>query len=229
MNHTRDLSRVRRVLRRRGEDAKRGRNECKRCRTNLINGDIDATALFSPLRINTTGSIFSFPLIEKPSFPLALLYFSFYCDLLFASYIAFLRENLSFFLSRDSLSVTRTLSFSLSRMRAFLGGEGARPGAAVSKYDTGIGYKETINHTQARVNGTRPLWEPLSGRFLRGYLDGQIEEERERGSANIAKSHQSCNIIQIQIRRIFIISSALLSTNFPFRNREENSRGRANL
>lgn len=44
-----------------------------------------------------------------------------------------------------------SLSLSLSVARAFSSGlKGRDPGATVSKYDTGIGYKETINHSSTR-------------------------------------------------------------------------------
>lgn len=171
MNHTRDPSRVHRVLRRRREGAKRGRNERERCRSNLINGDIDTTMLFFLPRVNITGTIFTSLLNKKPSSP------PFFRIILFSIPLRSSSRELVFF-QVEILSLSPSLLFFTFIRTLFSEAKGRDP--AVSKYDTGIGYKETINHTQARVNGTRPLRETLSGRFLRGYLDGQTERKKER-------------------------------------------------
>lgn len=179
MNHTRDLSRVRRVLRRRREDAKRGRNERERCRTNLINGDIDTTMLFLSSSCKYHGIHLHVP-PQQEALLLCLLSYYFISPsiaIFFWRVTSFSRELVFFQVETLSLSLSLVLHV---HTRAFLGGKGARPGAAVSKYDTGIGYKETINHTQARVNGTRPLRETPSGRFLRGYLSEQAERKKKR-------------------------------------------------
>lgn len=96
---------------------------------------------------------------EAPLF-FALFYFSFICDSPALSlFLARILPLFAPFLSRSSplsLSLSLSFSFSLFSAHTFLRGEGARPGAAVNKYDTGIGYKETINHP----SGTRAPQKP---------------------------------------------------------------------
>lgn len=125
--------------------------------TNPINGDIGSLvqtprerSIFSP---NPLPSLFS-----RPVGSLSLLYFSFHCGLSLL---------LSLFLTRTRVLFTQPplppfLSFARARSlaREFSSGvKGRDPGATVSKYDTGIGYKETINHSRARANGIRTASE----------------------------------------------------------------------
>jgi len=142
-----------------------GESRGSRILANLINGDIDGRAFL--LRVNTSGDLSRLcrspdagpPRPELPLF--VLLYFSFHCtisSLTLAPRRSSSRGELAaFFSHRISLSLFLSLSppslfLSLLSAHAFLRGEGARPG--VSKYDTGIGYKETINHPSTRANGT---------------------------------------------------------------------------
>lgn len=97
-SYTRSFSRASRATKTRRRNAKRGRNERERCRTNLINGDIDTTVLFFLPCVNIAGFIFT-SLDKRPSFPpplsFALFYFSFHCDLLLRA-LHLSRENSSF-------------------------------------------------------------------------------------------------------------------------------------
>lgn len=122
-------------------------------------------ARFSLLRVNTTSRGLSSrgllrsaaPPLSKPrSSPAfcAVLFFIPFSRSSSRALIALSRENPPSFRA-VSLSSLYSLFFfpspSPSAVHAFLKGEGARPGAAVSnKYDTGIGYKETINHPSGR-------------------------------------------------------------------------------
>lgn len=127
MNHTRDPSRVHRVLRRRREGAKRGRNERERCRTNLINGDIDTTMLFFLPHVNITGSIFMSLPNKKPLFPSLLsYYFIFHSIAIFFSRVTSFSQELVFF-QVEILSLSLSLVLYI-HTHAFLGGKGARPG-----------------------------------------------------------------------------------------------------
>lgn len=143
-----------------------------------------ADALFSPPRINTTSrSIFSRP----PPLPRFLRCFIFHSiAILFPCYRSFSREP-SFFSRGVSFVPLLSFLLSLSPACAFLKGEGARPGAAVSnKYDTGIGYKETINHPSGREWDLVPRGL-LSGKFLRGYLWPDEKKERSRNLPKIVQ------------------------------------------
>lgn len=149
-----------------------------------------AGALFSPPRkyhfeVYLLG--LSYPaVLEVAKLPCFLHCFISHSFAILPRYRSSSRE-LSFF-SRG-FSFVPLLSFSLSffpslyRAYTFLRGEGARPGAAVNKYDTGIGYKETINQSSG-ANGTRAPRKPLSGRFLQGYL--WLDEKKKR-SRNLPK------------------------------------------
>lgn len=124
--------------------------------TNPINGDIDSLA--RP-RTNTARDLYSpqpsaASLFSRPVVPfLSLFDFSFHCDLSRYCYRSSSRENSSTFHAAPLASLSLFRSRSLARFPR--GVKGRDPGATVSKYDTGIGYKETINHSRARANGIR--------------------------------------------------------------------------
>lgn len=183
--------------------------------TDPINGDIDerggwraflSSAYKHHLEVYLLAASSAPPLSKPRSSPA-------FCAALFfipprssSRAIALSRENPPSFRA-VSLSSLYSLFFSPSRSCAFLKGEGARPGAAVSnKYDTGIGYKETINHSSGRERDLLPRGL-LSGKFLRGYLWPDEKKERSRNLPKIVQvprkpSHE---------RVIRITEAALLS------------------
>lgn len=132
--------------------------------TNPINGDIDCSLVRSYkhrareiyiLRNPLFASLYSRPVVPF----LALLYFSFHCTISRYCYRSSSRENSSTFHALTPLPPFLSFALSLSLARFPRGVKGRDPGATVSKYDTGIGYKETINHTRARANGIRTASE----------------------------------------------------------------------
>lgn len=126
--------------------------------TNPINGDIGSLVRSYKHRERDP---YSPPTLCRPSFrgrsfPFAALFLIPLRSL--ATAIALPHENSSTFHAASSASLSLFRSRSLAREFSS-GVKGRDPGATVSKYDTGIGYKETINHSRARANGIRTASE----------------------------------------------------------------------
>lgn len=78
-----------------------------------------------------------------------------------------------------------------------------------NKYDTGIGYKETINQSTVQI----PTAVLVSGRFLRGYLTSRATK-LESTSRGFAIQHRICIaevhfFLFLSLRRIFKYSKML--------------------
>lgn len=121
-----------------------------------------SSAVQTPREIHILSATLCRPSFRGRSFPFSpLFYFSFHRDLSLPLSLFLARENSSTFHAAPPASLSLFPSRSLARSLARFprGVKGRDPGATVSKYDTGIGYKETINHSRARANGIRTASE----------------------------------------------------------------------